>query len=79
MKMCEKIIGYILRLWVTAMAALATYIPLSELAFAERGYKAIGGEIIPVILIAVATWHGFGWLIKEWHKMMISRDDSNRA
>ena len=68
-----------LRLWVTTMTALVTYIPLSELAYAERGYKAIGGEIVPVAIVAGAVWVGMGWLIQEWYKMMVRRDDSDRA
>ena len=62
------IIAQLLRLWVTAMTAIAVYCPLSELAYAERGYRAIGGEIVPVILIAGAVWVGMGWLTEEWYK-----------
>ena len=62
------IIAQLLRLWVTAMTAIAVYCPLSELAYAERGYRAIGGEIVPVILIAGAVWCGMGWLTEEWYK-----------
>lgn len=73
-----KIIAYIasqlLRLWVTAMTAIAVYCPLSELAYAERGYRAIGGEIMPVILIAGAVWVGMGWLCEEWYKHMRRHD-----
>lgn len=70
-----KIIAYILsqllRLWITACAAMMMYIPLSALAYAERGYNAIGGEIVPVVLVAVAVWHGLGWLMKVWYNDMI--------
>ncbi len=73
----SKIIAYILsqllRLWVTACAAVMMYIPMSVLAYAERGYKAVGGEIVPVALVAVAVWHGLGWLMKVWYKDMIGR------
>ena len=62
------IIAQLLRLWVTAMTAIAVYCPLSELAYAERGYRAIGGEIVPVILIAGAVFCGMGWLTEEWYK-----------
>lgn len=67
-----------LRLWVTAMAALVTYIPLSELAFAERGYKAIGGEMLPVAIVAVAVWYGLGWLMKVWYRDMIGGGRNDR-
>lgn len=70
----SKIIAYILsqllRLWITACAAMMMYIPLSALAYAERGYKAIGGEIVPVILVAAAVWVGMGWITEEWYRTM---------
>lgn len=71
----SKIIAYILsqlmRLWVTAFAGLAVYVPLSALAYAERGYKAIGGEIIPVILVVAAVWVGFDYCAQLWYRSMI--------
>lgn len=70
-----KIIAYILsqllRAWITVCAAVMMYVPMSALAFAERGYKAVGGEIVPVVLVAVAVWHGLGWLMKVWYRDMI--------
>ena len=71
-----KIIAYILsqllRLWITASAAVMMYIPMSVLAFSERGYRAIGGEMLPVAIVAVAVWYGLGWLIKVWYRDMIT-------
>ncbi len=76
-----KIIAYILsqllRLWVTACAAMMMYIPMSVLAFSERGYRAIGGEIVPVVLVAIAVWHGMGWLMRIWYYDMIDRRDND--
>ncbi len=70
-----KIIAYILsqllRLWITACAAMMMYIPMSALAYAERGYNAIGGEMLPVAIVAVAVWYGLGWLMREWYRDMI--------
>ena len=70
----DKIIPYIvsqlLRLWITACAAVMMYIPMSALAYAERGYRAVGGEVVPVVLAAIAVWHGMGWLCKEWYRTM---------
>ena len=71
-KIIAYIIAQLLRLWVTAMTSIAVYCPLSELAYAERGYHAIGGEIVPVILIAGAVWVGMGWLTQMWYRDMIS-------
>lgn len=67
------IIAQLLRLWVTACAAVMVYVPLSALAYAERGYRAIGGEIVPVILIAGAVWVGMGWLTQTWYRDMVGR------
>lgn len=71
-----KIIAYILsqllRLWITVCAAVMMYVLMSVLALSERGYRAIGGEIVPVVLVAVAVWHGMGWLMKVWYNDMIT-------
>ena len=73
-----KIVAYItaqlLRAWVTACSAVMVYVPMSALAYAERGYKAIGGEIVPVVLIAGAVFCGMGWLCEEWYKHMRRHD-----
>ena len=78
----SKIIAYILsqllRLWITACAAVMMYIPISALAFAERGYKAVGGEIVLVVLAAIAVWHGMGWLMKVWYRDMIGGGHDDR-
>lgn len=69
-----KIIAYILaqllRLRVTACAAVMMYVPMSALAYAERGYRAIGGEMLPVAIVAGAVWVGMGWLCEEWYRTM---------
>ena len=70
----SKIIAYILsqllRLWITASAAVMMYIPMSALAYAQRGYRAVGGEMLPVAIVAVAVWYGLGWLMREWYRTM---------
>ena len=70
-KILAYILSQLLRLWITACAAMMMYVPMSALAFAERGYRAIGGEIVPVVLVAIAVWHGLGWLMKVWYRDMI--------
>lgn len=71
-----KIIAYILsqllRLW-TVCAAVMMYVPMSVLAFFERGYRAIGGEMLPVAIVAVAVWYGLGWLMRVWYRDMRSK------
>lgn len=71
-KIIAYIISQLLRAWVTAMATLIAYIPLSELAYAERGYKAIGGEIVPVAIVAGAAWVGMGWLTETLYKEYVA-------
>lgn len=70
----SKIIAYILslllRAWITTSAAVMTYVPMSALAYAERGYKAVGGEMLPVAIVAVAVWYGLGWLMRVWYRTM---------
>lgn len=77
-----KIIAYILsqllRLWITVCVAVMIYVPMSVLAFSERGYRAIGGEIIPVVLVAIAVWRGMGWLMKVWYRDMIGGGRNDR-
>lgn len=72
-KVIAYIIAQLFRAWVTAFAAIMVYVPMSALAYAERGYHAIGGEIVPVILIAGAVWVGMGWLTQMWYRDMIGR------
>lgn len=71
-----KIIAYmlsqLLRAWVTAMAAIGMYCPMSALAYAERGYRAVGGEIVPVVLVAIAVWYGMGWLTETLYKEYVA-------
>lgn len=66
-----KIIAYmlsqLLRLWITTSAAVMVYIPMSVLAYAQRGYRAVGGEMLPVAIVAVAVWYLMGLLLREWY------------
>lgn len=77
-----KIIAYILsqllRLWITTCAAVMMYVPMSALAYAQRGYKAVGGEMLPVAIVAVAVWYGLGWLMREWYRDMIEGGHNDR-
>ena len=76
-KIIARVLSLLLRAWVTASAAVMMYIPMSVLAYAERGYRAIGGEIVPVVLVAIAVWHGMGWLMRIWYNDMIDRRDND--
>ena len=75
-KVITFVVAQFIRVWVTAFAGIAVYVPLSALAFAERGYKAIGGEIIPVILVVAAVWVGFDYCAQRGYRSMIGRHDN---
>lgn len=65
-------IAQFLRIWVSAAVLVATYVPMSALAYAERGYKAIGGEIIPPIILTAVAWVGMGWLTETLYKEYVA-------
>ena len=67
-KIIARALSLLLRAWITACAAVMMYVPMSTLAFAERGYKAVGGEMLLVAMITVAVWCLMGLLLKEWYK-----------
>lgn len=75
-KIIARILSLLLRAWITASAAVMMYIPMSALAYAQRGYRAVGGEMLPVAIIAVAVWYGLGWLMRVWYRSMIGRHDN---
>ena len=75
-KVIAFVVAQLLRIWVTAFAGIAVYVPLSALAYAERGYRAVGGEMLPVAVVAVAVWYGLGWLMRVWYRSMIGRHDN---
>lgn len=77
-KIIAYVVAQLLRIWVTAFAGIAVYAPLSALAYAECGYNAIGGEMLPVAIVAVAVWYGLGWLMKAWYRDMIGGGRNDR-
>ncbi len=70
--MKKQVILYILaravQAIVTALACNITALLFMDVAFQERGYLAVGGEMLPVAMVTVAVWYGLGWLIREWYK-----------
>lgn len=54
-KIIARVLSLLLRAWITASAAVMMYVPMSALAYAQRGYRAIGGEMLPVAIVAVAV------------------------
>lgn len=73
--MKKQVILYILaravQAIVTALACNITALLFMDVAYQERGYLAIGGEMLPVAIVAVAVWYGLGWLMKVWYRDMI--------
>ncbi len=67
-KIIARMLSLLLRLWITACAAVMMYVPMSALAYAERGYKAVGGEWIVIAGLTVTVWYLMGLLLREWYK-----------
>lgn len=70
--MKKQVILYILaravQIITTALACNITALLFMNAAFQERGYLAVGGEMLPVAIVAVAVWYVLGWLMREWYK-----------
>lgn len=70
--MKKQVILYILaravQAIVTALACNITAMLFMDAAYQERGYIAVGGEMLPVAMITVAVWCLMGLLLKEWYK-----------
>lgn len=70
--MKKQVILYILaravQIITTALACNITALLFMNAAFQERGYLAVGGEMLPVAIVAVAVWCLMGLLLKEWYK-----------
>lgn len=81
--MKKQVILYILaravQAIVTALACNITALLFMDVAFQERGYLAVGGEMLPVAIVAVAVWYGLGWLMKVWYRDMIGGGHDDRS
>lgn len=70
--MKKQVILYILaravQAIVTALACNLTALLFMDAAYQERGYLAVGGEMLPVAMVTVAVWCLMGLLLKEWYK-----------
>lgn len=63
---------------VTALACNITALLFMDAAYQERGYLAVGGEMLPVAIVAVAVWYGLGWLMRVWYRDMIGGGRNDR-
>lgn len=80
--MKKQVILYILaravQAIVTALACNITALLFMDAAYQERGYLAVGGEMLPVAIVAVAVWYGLGWLMRMWYRDMIGGGHNDR-
>lgn len=80
--MKKQVILYILaravQTIVTALACNITALLFMNAAYQERGYLAVGGEMLPVAMVTVAVWYGLGWLMREWYRDMIEGGHNDR-
>ncbi len=64
-KLLEKLLELIFRTASVTMITIPTASALIDAAYAERGYSAIGGEWLMIIVIAGALWGLSGQVIKH--------------
>lgn len=81
--MKKQVILYILaravQIITTALACNITALLFMNAAYQERGYLAVGGEMLPVAIVAVAVWYGLGWLMRVWYRDMIGGGHDDRS
>jgi len=64
---------------VTVLACNITALFFMDAAYQERGYLAVGGEMLPVAMVTVAVWYGLGWLMRVWYRDMIGGGHDDRS
>ena len=65
------VIAKLMAFAITASAAVMAYLPLAYLAYEERGYFAIGGEVIGALIITGVVGWGANILMKDWFRGML--------
>ena len=56
---------------ITASAAVMSYLPLAYLAYEERGYFAIGGEVLGALIVTVVVGWAANVVMKDWFRGML--------
>ena len=64
-KLLEKVLEWIFRAAVVTIITMPTASALIDAAYAERGYSAIGGEWLLIIVIAGSLWVLSGQVVKR--------------
>ena len=65
------VIAKLLVFVITASAAVMSYLPLACLAYEERGYFSIGGEVLGALVITAVVWWAANIVMKDWFRGML--------
>ena len=65
------VIAKLLVFAITASAAVMSYLPLACLAYEERGYFSIGGEVLGALIIAAVVGWAANIVMKDWFRGML--------
>ena len=65
------VIAKLMAFAITASAAAMSYLPLAYLAYEERGYFAIGGEVLGALIITVVVGGAANVVMKDWFRGML--------
>lgn len=65
------IIAKLMAFAITASAAVMSYLPLAYFAYKERGYFAIGGEILGALIITAVVGWAANIVMKDWFRGML--------
>lgn len=74
MEILNKILDCLIRLGATFLAVTPIAVRLCALAYAERGYRAVGGEWILILLVALSVWWLTGFGIKALDRAIERRE-----
>lgn len=65
------VIAKVMAFAITASAAVMSYLPLAYLAYEQRGYFAIGGEILGALIITAVVGWTANVVMKDWFRGML--------
>ena len=65
------VIAKLMAFAITASAAVMSYLPLAYLAYEERGYFAIGGEVLGALIITAVVGWAANVMMKDWFRGML--------
>ena len=65
------IIAKLMAFVITASAAVMSYLPLAYFAYEERGYFAIGGEVLGALIITAVVGWAANIVMKDWFRDML--------